>query len=250
MQEYGHRSALVTIALTAVLAVGGCGLIGDDTAPTAIVIPETAELTTESVAPTLSTTQTSRPGAVTELPDEWSYERVVKSAPRVTNSEYQIAASTENGRRTEVSGYHFSSADRSVLCSTGNNGTGTLACRSDAVDGPAVPPAGTDPGCAWDREMVTLSHDGLTEGGCDNRYSVLFRSRALPAGSAISVGRFACLSTDEALYCVLSGADTGFVLTADGIDQIRSDERAPASLIGDADESASESESSTVPPSR
>lgn len=243
MQGYGPRGAVAATALFGVLVLAGCGLLTDQGTPDRIVIPSTDELSTETKPSTLSATSPGERSDSNDIPSEWSYERVIKSAPRVSNSEFQVGASDEDGNREDVSGYHFTSADREIRCSTGNNGANALICTSDEVKGPANPPSTEDPGCAWDRELVVLSGDGASEGGCGNRFSVLFRSRSIPSGSAIAVGRFACLSQDTGLYCVESGSGSGFSLTDKGFNEINADGRAPESLTGVETESSTSSSS-------
>ncbi|MCF8610125.1 hypothetical protein L5G28_08130 [Gordonia sp. HY285] len=246
MQGYGPRGGVAAIALLGLLTLSGCGLLTDQGTPDRIVIPSTDDLSTETKPSTLSATSTTERSHSNDVPSEWSYERVIKSAPRVSNSEYQIGASTADGSREDVSGYHFTSADREIRCSTGNNGANALTCASDEVNGPANPPANEDAGCSWDRDLAVLSGDGVSRGACDNRYSVLFRSRSIPSGSTISVARFACLSQDSGLYCVESDSGSGFALTDDGFSEIRADERAPESLTGVESESSSSTSASRV----
>ncbi|WOC13283.1 hypothetical protein MP11Mi_23840 [Gordonia sp. MP11Mi] len=250
MQGYGPRGGIAAIALLGLLTLSGCGLLTDQGTPDRIVIPSADELSTETKPSTLSATPTTARSDSNDVPSEWSYERVIKSAPRVSNSEFQIGASTADGSREDVSGYHFTSADREIRCSTGNNGANTLACTSDEVKGPTSPPASEDEGCSWNREVAVLSGDGVSEGACDNRYSVLFRSRSIPSGSTISVARFACLSQDSGLYCIESDGGSGFALTDDGFTEIRADERAPESLTGVESETAPSTSTSRVVPTR
>ncbi|MCF8601958.1 hypothetical protein L5I01_01500 [Gordonia sp. HY442] len=250
VQGYGQRGAVGTIALLALLTLSGCGLLSAQGTPDRIVIPSTDQLSTETKPSTLSETSKTNRSQSNDIPSEWSFERVIKSAPRVSNSEFQMAASKKDGTREDVSGYHFSSADREIRCSTGNNGANALVCTSDTVKGPKSAPAKEDPDCSWNRELAVLSSDGVSEGGCANRYSVLFRSRSIPSGSAISVGRFACLSQDTDVYCVESDSGTGFALTEDGYTEIRADARAPKSLTGVDDETSESTSYSRVVPTR
>ncbi|MBB4137458.1 hypothetical protein [Gordonia humi] len=248
MPGYGLRKATLGIALltaAAPFALGGCAILTEDSSPNRIVIPSTDALSTETKPSTLAPTSTTRPES-DGVPAQWSYERVIKSAPRVSNSQFQIGATTDHGAREDVSGYHFSSADREIRCSTGNDGTGALVCTSPEVKGPRQAPANEDSDCSWDRELAVLSGDGVTEGGCSNRHSVLFRSRSVPVGSAITVGRFACLSQRVGFYCVESGSSSGFALTDDGFDEIDASDRAPKSLTGVDVESTSTTSSSRV----
>ncbi|WP_161897289.1 hypothetical protein [Gordonia spumicola] len=251
MQGYGPRGAIVGVALLGVLAaaLSGCGLLSENGAPDRIVIPATDQLSTESKPATISASVGARTSD-NSVPSEWSYERVIKSAPRVSNSDFQEGATSQDGDREDVSGYHFSSADRSVRCSTGNNGAQALACVSDSTIGPASPPADEDPGCTWDRHLVVLSSDGVRAGGCSNRYSVLYRSHTVAPGSAITVDRFACLSETDGLYCVESSSGSGFSITPKGYKELRAADRAPESLTGVTDESSTPNSSSSVVPTR
>lgn len=231
-------------------AVTGCGIVADDATPDRIVIPSTDELLTESKPSTLSATTSADRSDSNDTPAEWSYERVIKSAPRVSNSEYQVGATTQGGAREDVSGYHFTSPDRTIRCSTGNNGSNALVCAAASIDGPRQAPADEDPGCSWDRDLAVLSGDGASRGGCDNRYNVLFRSRSVPAGSAIVISRFACLSSDSEVTCVESGSGSGFTITDDGYTEIRADEQAPKRLTGVEMETRETSSPSRVVPTR
>ncbi|WP_132991902.1 hypothetical protein [Gordonia zhaorongruii] len=249
MQGYGSRRRSVFVALIGVIAavLGGCSVLGA-TDPDRIVIPSTESLSVQSKPSTLSSTSMTRGRDADSSPSKWSFERIIKSAPRVSNSEYQVGASAADDDREDVSGYHFSTPDREVRCSAGNSGGDSLVCTSDAVKGPARAPAKMDPGCRWDRKLAVLTSEGVSEGGCSNRYSVLHRSRVIDPGSAIVVNRFACLSDSSGLYCVESGADAGFALTKRGFNEIKASDRAPRSLTGsDTDSTDSESRSSVAP---
>ncbi|WP_341257121.1 MULTISPECIES: hypothetical protein [Gordonia] len=253
MQGYGSRGAIVSAALFGALSVtlSGCSLLSENAGPNRIVIPSTDELSTETKPASISATAASRSNDNT-VPSEWSYERVIKGAPRVSNSDFHEGATTEDGERQDVSGYHFSSSDRSIRCSTGNNGADALVCFSDDVEGPLQAPAGEDAACKWDRNLVVLSGEGVSEGGCSNRYPVLYRTPTIAPGSAITIDRFACLSDAEGLYCVESGSGSGFSVTSDGFTSIRAADRAPESLTGVTDQSSESpsASSSTVVPTR
>ena len=248
MQGYGPHRRVVSIAFLAVAAaaLSSCGVLESQAEPDRIVIPATDALSTESKPSSLAPSSRSAGRDDTTLPSEWSYERVIKSAPRVSNADYHEGATTPDGERSEASGFHFSTADRDVRCSTGNNGADALVCVSDSVRGPRQAPSSEDAGCRWDRTMAVLSKDGVSEGGCANRYSVLHRSAVVAPGSSIVVDRFACLTDDAGLYCVESSSGDGFTITSRGFHTIRADDRAPKSLSGIDSENESSSSPSRV----
>lgn len=248
MQGYGPRRRLLPIAVlgAAVALISGCSMLESQAEPDRIVIPATDTLSTESKPSSLAATSRSAGPDDTTLPSEWSFERVIKAAPRVSNTDYHEGATTPAGERLDVSGFHFSTEDRSVRCSTGNNGAGALVCVADSVRGPAQAPAGEDPGCRWGRGLAVLSSDGVSEGGCENRYPVLYRSGVVASGSSIVVDRFACLTDGGSLYCVESRSGDGFAITSSGFRSIRAEDRAPKSLSGVDSEKESSSSSSRV----
>ncbi|MGB3698846.1 MAG: hypothetical protein WBA05_15580 [Gordonia sp. (in: high G+C Gram-positive bacteria)] len=226
------------------MALTACSLINTDTTPSKIVIPGTDAPSTQSPVSSLSATSASRTlGTRTAAASPWSYERVIKAAPRTSNSEFQTGATSPDGRRAEVSGYHFSTPDRGVRCSTGNNGADALACVSDSISGTRRP-ADVPDGCDWNRHYAILDANGAEAGACANSYPVLFRSRVLPSGTTFNVDRFACLTVGDDLYCIESGSGAGFAITADRFSTFRADERAPDSLLTPDSHSPSESSAS------
>ena len=235
--------ALAVLGSSAVMTA--CSL-DTDTAPTSIVLPPTDDLSTEtqeSITTTPSVTGTTDEDRAQTLPD-WTFERVISLAPRVDNSEFRTGSVTPTSPLQDTSGFHFSTPDRQINCSTGTNGRNTLACRWNGPDLPATrPPADAGSACDWSPEVATLSADGPTQGACTNQLSPLYRSTIVPFESAISISRFTCLSAPEGLYCIESRSDSGFALTDEGYRAIAADERAPSTLTGsvDTDESASES---------
>lgn len=232
MQGYGSRRRLILVGLVgvAVVALSSCSLLNIDSPPSKIVIPGTDAPLTESPASSLSPTTASRSldGSGSDSP--WSYERVIKAAPRASNTQFQIGATSESGERSDVSGYHFSTEDRSIRCSTGNNGANALACVGVNVKG-AKRPASADGKCDWQPDYFVLDANGPKEGACANSYSVLFRSRILSSGESLTIDRFACLADNDDLYCVDSPSGTGFAVTSKGFKSIRADETAPQSLL-------------------
>ncbi|KJR07824.1 hypothetical protein UG54_09525 [Gordonia sihwensis] len=233
MQGYGPRTRLPLVALVClgVSVLTSCSLLSTDASPSKIMIPGTNAPSTESPAPSLSPTSASRTVGIRRTEAPWSYERVIKAAPRASNSGFQVGATSADGRTSDVSGFHFSTPDRGVRCSTGNNGADALVCVGEHVRG-AKRAADATAECDWQADYVVLDANGPKAGACANSYPVLFRSRILGSGRAINVDRFACLTDSDDLYCVESSSGTGFAITANGYSAIRADERAPASLLG------------------
>ncbi len=233
MQGYGSRQRTILIGLVgaAALAVSSCSALSIDSPPSEIVIPGTDAPMTESPSSSLAPTTASRTfGGGDETLSPWSYERVIKAAPRASNSRYQIGSTAAAGELADVSGYHFSTEDRSVRCSTGNNGADALACVGTNVKG--AKPSSRDGGeCEWKPDFVILDANGPTEGACANSYPVLFRSRILSSGESLTIDRFACLANNDDLYCVESSSGTGFAITAAGYMSIRAGDRAPSALL-------------------
>lgn len=233
------RSAAVLTGVLLLVGTAGCSLLTEEGRPTAIEIPGTDALITESAVPTPSTSSRStgsrsnRPSAPYTVPAGDSYAGVVGSAPRVGVSAFHIGATTPAGERVEgVSGVHFSTPDRTVRCSTGNSGDRALACVSDAIHGRPAPGPGTPDGCTWQPDLVVLSADRVAAGACANLYPVLYRSHILEYGSTISAGDFSCLSDPDGLYCLESRSGKGFEITRTGYSEIHGDDRAPARLHG------------------
>ncbi len=179
--------------------VTACSLSGGN-GPSQIVLPPTDQLTTESDVPSTSTTTASITNTATELPD-WSIGRVVSLAPRADNSNYHDGATGSTDPLQETSGFHFSTPDRNLSCSTGTNGRATLACRINNAAANGTPPASESSTCQWAANLITLSADGPTHGACSNEYPVLYRSSIVDFGTTIAVGRFQCLVSPSGTYC-------------------------------------------------
>lgn len=233
MQGYGpRRSAILVTALCSLTAaaLGGCSL-GDSGDPTSIVLPPTDRLTTESDAPSTSTSPPSITATATELPD-WSIGRVIALAPRADNSRFRQGATEPRGELQETAGYNFSTPDRAVNCSVGINDRSTLACRLNNDESPTARPSDAPSGCVWEPNLVTLNSAGPQRGACRNEYPVLYRSAIVDYGTTIAIGRFSCLIETTGLYCLQAGADSGFSAGDNGYRKIYASQRAPRSLIG------------------
>lgn len=248
-------SAAMALVLGAALAcANACSIVSELTIPDesrTIVIPGTNALTTES---SVSMTSTSSSGGIDDDDagsgawDDYSYGHVISVAPRADAQRYHRAAKTPTSPLITTSAFHFSSPDRAVRCSTGANGTGTLACISDLVHGSPTPPQGTPTSCRWDPEMVTLGPAAPAAGACANLYPVMARSTILPFGQTLAVGRFKCLNSVEGMYC-LQSTGTGFTITKSGFREIRAEERAPRAMRGSAPDERDGSPTSTRPTS-
>ncbi|MFT4199870.1 hypothetical protein [Gordonia sp. (in: high G+C Gram-positive bacteria)] len=238
-------AAFTLIATTAVACLGGCSIVSDLATPESsrtIVIPGTNALTTESsvdstsVDPSAQEERDSAPGDW----DDWSYGHIVNVAPRADAERFHRGAKTQRDPLTDSSGFHFSTPDRTVQCSTGANGTGTLSCVSDKVEGAPAPPRGTPASCQWDAHMATLGAAGAASGACANLYPVMTRSTILPFNRTLAAGRFKCLNSVDGLFC-LQSTDSGFAITKDGYREIRADQRAPRTMRGPAPDDDSSS---------
>lgn len=235
-QQHGPRRRWTAVALAgvALLAVSSCSLLEQaSNTPSAIVIPGTNAPSTETVPSTLPATATGQTRASRSytVAEGHTYRRVISDAPIVGLGAFHVGATTATGERMDgVSGVHFSTPDRSVRCSTGNNGANALVCAGEQVTGRVAPPPGSPAGCAWDRGLAVLSASGATAGGCGNLYPVLYRSHILEYDAALRAGSFSCLNDVSGLYCLNSDSNEGFALTRDGFQQINGDERVPDSL--------------------
>ena len=110
------------------LLAAGCSLL-DDSAPDQIVLPPTDELSTFT-APSTSTT-TSSTIESRDTPNrlrEGTIGRVMSLAPRADTADYEKGAATRTGPRGNASGFHFSTPDRTINCSTSLDSR-TLVCR-------------------------------------------------------------------------------------------------------------------------
>lgn len=222
-------AAVALVGLAAVLSA--CSLTPDST-PSEIVLPPTDVLSTES-APETTTSTSEAPIAATaqNLPD-WTIGRVIALAPRVDNSHYRQGSVTPQSPLHDVSGFHFSTPDHTVNCSTGTAGTSTLSCRNNTESPRGTPPFGTSAACRWSAALAVLDADGPQHGACASLHRVLYRSSILDYRHTISVSRFSCLADTSGLFCLESRSNTGFALTPTGYRKIYAADHAPASLIG------------------
>ncbi|MYR04873.1 hypothetical protein GTV32_00320 [Gordonia sp. SID5947] len=227
----------------AALVSAGCSL-SSGTDPSRIVLPPTDVLSTQSEAETTTTAAApSTPDTAVALPD-WTIGRVVALAPRVDNSDYHQGSVRPNSPIEDTSGFHFTTPDRRVNCSTGTNGSATLACRQN-TETRGNPPPDTPSSCRWARNLVTLSTDGAQHGACANRYPVLYRSTIVDYGHTISISRFSCLVETAGMFCLESRSKSGFAITPTGYQPIAAADRAPSALTG-IPESASPSAATTA----
>lgn len=259
MQEYGSRTAVLRMVLCAVIAVpaltlslGGCALLDTEAKPKEIVIPGTDEQSTETAPQSISTSSVSRTPDSADAPPSDSYEYLIKNAPRLSNSGFRTGSSSATGDREDnLSGFHFSTPDRTVRCSVASADNDALACVGERVRGRSGPPPGTPAGCDWQRDYVILNSDDVRSGACANLYPVKYRSMIVPFGSALHIDRFACLNDFSGLYCLESSSDKGFSITRSGYEEISGQDRAPKSMRGNSDATSSSSSpnrrSGTVP---
>ncbi|MFW0787220.1 hypothetical protein AAFP35_22210 [Gordonia sp. CPCC 206044] len=235
-----HLWAAAAIVTLLAAAVTACSL-DTDTKPSQIVLPPTDVLSTQSETESISSTTSEIDDAdtpVTALPN-WTIGRIVALAPRVENSRYHQGSTSPESPLMDTSGFHFSTPDRAVNCSTAPNGETTLACRLNS-ETRGSPPSGTSSACRWTRNLVTLSTDGPHHGACENRYPVLYRSTIVGYGNTISVSRFSCLVEAAGLFCLESRSKSGFSVTSTGYSPIEASDRAPAELLGMTDSTGSE----------
>ncbi|AZG48641.1 hypothetical protein [Gordonia insulae] len=250
MQGYGslHRGSvrLCVVAALVVLAsaVGTACSVSTDTTPSRIVLPPTDVLSTESEVTTTSVdTGPTTDDTATALPN-WTIGRVVALAPRVDNGRYHQGSVTPESPLVDTSGFHFSTPDRAVNCSTGTNGTATLACRLNGQSR-GTPPTDTPAACRWIRNLVTLSTEGPQRGACANRYPVLYRSTIVDYGHTIALARFSCLVETAGLFCLESRSRSGFAVTPTGYREISAGDRAPSALTGISESDSRDSVSTT-----
>ncbi|MGV9711675.1 hypothetical protein ACWDTI_13535 [Gordonia sp. NPDC003424] len=221
--------------------------LSTDTRPSQIVLPPTDVLSTESAPETTTSTpdDISDTGVAPDLPD-WTIGRVIALAPRVDNSRYRQGSVTPNSRLQNVSGYHFSTADRAINCSVGTNGSRSLACRLNTQSPAGRRPSDTPTACTWAANLVTLSTEGPRHGACADLHPVLFRSSILDYGHTISISRFSCLADTSGLFCLDSHSNTGFAVTATVYRTINATDRAPASLVGISETETTDSITPTI----
>lgn len=226
------RVLMGVVAGTLILTSGACGLTGG-TDPSEIVVPPTDPLSTETEAPTTSTTTADAPSSTRDasLP-KWTIGRTVTAAPRVDNSQYHQGSVTSDSPRVDTSGFHFTTPSRSVNCSTGTNGRDTLACEATGLEGSQNPPLNTPSTCQWAPDIIILNSSGPTHGACANLYPVMHRGTIVNFGQSISISRFTCLSHISGLYCLQVQTGKGFSVTADGYREINAADPAPSALLG------------------
>lgn len=237
MQGYGSRRRRLLALFVAGLSIAGLGAtitacsFSTDPGPTSLVLPPTDELTTQSSFSTStspsSTTRISE--TATELPD-WSIGRVISLAPRADNARYHDGSTGPHEPLEETSGFHFSTPDRSINCSTVAGGS--LACRLNSRSPDGSAPPGTPTGCDWQANLATLDSRGPQNGACADTARVLYRSAIVDVGTTITVGRFSCLVSTADLYCLESSSNTGFAIGATGYRKIYANQRAPRTLLG------------------
>ncbi|MBD0859651.1 hypothetical protein IA539_00270 [Gordonia sp. zg691] len=253
------RVICATIAIVAAsvsITVAGCSL-PTDTQPSRIVIPPTDELSTVTETESASTPSTSGTDTAQNLPD-WTIGRVVALAPRVDNSRFHQGSVTPDSPLQDSSGFHFSIPDGTVNCSTGTNGSATLACRIDDDDDPDTSPSRSassraSAACDWAGDFATLSSEGPQRGACANRYPVLYRSSIVDFGHTISISRFSCLVETVGLFCLESRSKAGFSVTSGRYRTIYAADRAPESLVSltpEESDETSEISSSVTPTTR
>ncbi|MFW0792473.1 hypothetical protein AAFP30_01550 [Gordonia sp. CPCC 205515] len=211
--------------------ITACSLSAD-TRPSEIVLPPTDVLSTESATETTTSVSRAPISATAQNLPDWTIGRVIALAPRVDNSRYRQGSVTPQSRLRKTSGFHFSTPDRAVNCSTGANDPGTLSCRINSESSRGPRPRDTPTSCSWAPNLVTLNTDGPQHGACANQHPVLFRSSILAYRYTISVSRFSCLSDTTGLFCLESESNTGFAITPTGYRKIFAADRAPASLVG------------------
>lgn len=178
--------------------------------------------------------------APSDLP-EWSIGRIIAMAPRADNARYHQGSTTPDGPLEDTSGYHFSTPDRTVNCSTGIGDRRTLACRIGGSESQRGGPRATT-GCDGGARFATLDAQGPQLDICDDQIPVLYRSSIVDFGTTISVSRFSCLVATTGVYCIESRSGSGFAATPTGFRKVSAAERAPAALVG-----TSESETPRVP---
>ena len=237
MQGYGRRRArfLAVPAFVAAAVLGvaltSCGL-NTDTTPSSIVLPATDNLSTESDYPTTSTSIVTQSRTATFLASD-TIGRVIATAPRADNSRYHQGSTTPDGEVRDTSGFHFTTPDKAVSCSTAINVEASrraLTCRANDNQSSATRPARTPRSCVWAENLVVLTAERAQQGGCENEHTVLFRSAIVDDGMTISVGRFSCLSDSSGIYCLQSDSQSGFSLGTKGFALINAVDKAPVSL--------------------
>ncbi|GAB16778.1 hypothetical protein GOEFS_014_00200 [Gordonia effusa NBRC 100432] len=224
---------------TVLFGASACGITGANE-PGEIVVPPTDRLSTETEAPTTTSSTGPQQSSTreTNLP-KWTIGRTVTAAPRVDNSRYHPGAVTADSPLVDTSGFNFTTPSRSVSCSTGTNGRDTLACEATGLEGAQNPPANTPSTCQWAPEMIILSNSGPTHGACANLYPVMHRGTIVNFGQSISISRFTCLSHISGLYCLHAQSGNGFSITSDGYREINAADAAPSALLGIASTSTS-----------
>lgn len=224
------------------LLATGCSLL-DDSAPDRIVLPPTDELSTFT-APSTSTTTTSTVES-RDTPNrlrEGSIGRVISLAPRADTADYSEGAATRTGPRGNASGFHFSTPDRTINCSTSVDSR-TLVCRVNGAtltDEPSTNSSGTDrdaTSCDKSKNLVTLTSDGARLGLCGDgkEVNLLYRSTVLPYGTTITMSRISCLTDVSGLYCLESRSKGGFMITGSQFTYLDATDPAPKSMVNNSD---------------
>ena len=237
-----RRVAVAGLGVVAALLTAGCSLL-DNSPPERIELPPTDELSTVA-APSTSTPRTRGDEGV-DTPNRLragTIGRVISMAPRADIADYGMGATTRNGSRGNASGYHFSTPDRQLNCSTSLDSR-TLVCRALDGDLTGEPTAGTSStgggamACDRSRNLVTLNSEGAGLGLCDagKDVNLLYRSTVLPYGTTITMSRISCLTDVSGLYCLESRTKSGFLITGSQVAYLDATDPAPKSMVSAAD---------------
>jgi len=228
--------------MIAPLLIAGCSLL-DDSAPEGIVLPPTDELSTFT-APSTTTAPTSEEtgGDTPDRLRSGTIGRVIAMAPRADTADYGRGATSPTGSRGTASGFHFSTPDREINCSTSFDNR-TLVCRNndgDLTGAPGSGASGTDSAgmtCDGSENLVTLTRDGSRPGLCDagTEVNLLYRSTVLPYGTTITMSRISCLADVSGLYCLESRSNSGFMITDKQFAVIYASDPAPKSMLTEDD---------------
>ncbi|MFT4044808.1 MAG: hypothetical protein QM673_16730 [Gordonia sp. (in: high G+C Gram-positive bacteria)] len=222
------------MTVVAATAFTGCGFT-IDTHPSSIVLPPTDALSTESTIPTTSVADSTAAYGDSTLPS-WTIGRLIGMAPRAANSRYHRGSVSARSSVEDTSGFHFSTPDHSVNCSTEIDDQPTLACRANNGQLRTRSQPGSRPSCTWTGEIILLTASGPQRGGCSNEHPVRYNSVAVDYGETISIGHFSCLVQTVGTFCLESHSQIGFSLTSTGYAPINAWDRAPATLLGPSTE--------------
>ena len=163
-------------------------------------------------------------------------------APRADIADYGIGATTRNGSRGNASGYHFSTPDRQLNCSTSLDSR-TLVCRALDGDLTGEPTAGTSStgvgamACDRSRNLVTLNSEGPVW-DCATRVRMSISSTEAPCCPMAPRSRcraFHCLTDVSGLYCLESRTKSGFLITGSQVAYLDATDPAPKSMVSAAD---------------